>query len=694
MTVSNREFLRHIFRNRQDGAVFVSSVPDHRPGKYTGSSLLDESRLDQYFCISSVHGNRRRSQDWAEMHCLVIDDVGVKVTSTEVATTLGHPSYTVITSKGSAHWGYCFDAPVRDRALAEGLSAAACRAFDLRDMAGVNRLMRLPVGTNTKRRDYGVHLAQWKPERTFKPADLLEALGGELLYTHTGTTVENVSPPDKDPIIVAVVEHGLLKTKAPRNGHIWDITCPWVHEHTDAVDTGAAYLAPDGFACHHDSCAGRDSAGKKVRGFRAFREWLEVPSEAVEDARADAFAGAVDTFVGSLSEAEPQRIALPVEVEPEPPQTNGHTDWPEEEEEEGSELDRRVGRSNVIARWIQPEGGLVGAPKREWLVENLIPAHVPGLLIGTGGMRKGFLLQSLALHLALGQTFAKFAISQPRHVLYVSREDDDPELQRRFDATFEAHWGQPTAEHYAALLDRYDVVDLVGVSGIALKAGGLFLTAIAERAQERGSELIVLDPLGQLRPRTGSDLNSAEFASETHDALGWLAAQTGAAVLLVHHTNKEGMRRGKLQTADSTGTGQLTDLARFVIGLQPDPGEGSDHVELVSLKATYGDTRWGRVAFRPVDGGALLYDPAHVSQGSIEEQMMDALHEATFGGVAVNIDEWTETVQAQGSRLTHKEQQHLRQKLEDDGLVSVERVHRKPPLYRPSDVDDVDQLFT
>ena len=35
------------------------------------------------------------------------------------------------------------------------------------------------------------------------------------------------------------------------------MTCPWVHEHTDELDTGAAYFEPDelypvgGFCCQH-----------------------------------------------------------------------------------------------------------------------------------------------------------------------------------------------------------------------------------------------------------------------------------------------------------------------------------------------------------------------------------------------------------------------------------------------------------
>lgn len=51
-----------------------------------------------------------------------------------------------------------------------------------------------------------------------------------------------------------------------------DVTCPWVHEHTDQLDTGTAYFEPSelfqagGFKCQH-------SHGDKYR-LTAFLEFL------------------------------------------------------------------------------------------------------------------------------------------------------------------------------------------------------------------------------------------------------------------------------------------------------------------------------------------------------------------------------------------------------------------------------------
>ncbi len=57
-----------------------------------------------------------------------------------------------------------------------------------------------------------------------------------------------------------------------------DITCPWVHEHTGAVDNGTAYFEPDdnwvigGFKCLHDHCA--------QRNIRTLLDYLNVDASA------------------------------------------------------------------------------------------------------------------------------------------------------------------------------------------------------------------------------------------------------------------------------------------------------------------------------------------------------------------------------------------------------------------------------
>jgi len=56
-------------------------------------------------------------------------------------------------------------------------------------------------------------------------------------------------------VVTALKARGMYKTPLGSGKH--DITCPWVHEHTDHLDTGAVYFEPDefysvgGFCCQH-----------------------------------------------------------------------------------------------------------------------------------------------------------------------------------------------------------------------------------------------------------------------------------------------------------------------------------------------------------------------------------------------------------------------------------------------------------
>ena len=60
---------------------------------------------------------------------------------------------------------------------------------------------------------------------------------------------------EENPVVAALRARGLYKTPLGSGKH--DVTCPWVHEHTDELDTGAAYFEPDelypigGFCCQH-----------------------------------------------------------------------------------------------------------------------------------------------------------------------------------------------------------------------------------------------------------------------------------------------------------------------------------------------------------------------------------------------------------------------------------------------------------
>jgi hypothetical protein len=79
---------------------------------------------------------------------------------------------------------------------------------------------------------------------------------------------------------------------------------------------------------------------------------------------------------------------------------------------------------NIVA-WHEGE-----VPKREWTVENRIPARTVTLLSGDGGVGKTILALHLSVAIVLGRDWIG-TLPEPGPVLAICCEDEEPELHRR-----------------------------------------------------------------------------------------------------------------------------------------------------------------------------------------------------------------------------------------------------------------------
>src|SRR5690606_23915103 len=131
------------------------------------------------------------------------------------------------------------------------------------------RLARLPVAVNGKHAPpFPCRMVRWAPDRRYSVADLVAGLQLEMGSTErpkrTSSRTHAPCPdddavliprPDENAVLVALRARGLCKGPLGDGKH--DITCPWVGEHTGAVDGGTAYFEPDdnwpigGFKCLH-----------------------------------------------------------------------------------------------------------------------------------------------------------------------------------------------------------------------------------------------------------------------------------------------------------------------------------------------------------------------------------------------------------------------------------------------------------
>lgn len=208
------------------------------------------------------------------VYCAMVDDLGTKVPLDKLDACL--PSWVIETSPGNYQAGYIFREPVEDLKLAEAFKDALIKA-DLCDKGASGaaaRWMRLPQAINGKTK-YGhpsprCRLVSWAPQRRYTIDEIVSKLqldmfmpgarkktgsgraSGEFSDAEEGV---HIPRPAENQVIFTLKERGLYKK--PLGGGKHDITCPWVHEHTDSEDSGSCYFEPSdgspigGFKCHH-----------------------------------------------------------------------------------------------------------------------------------------------------------------------------------------------------------------------------------------------------------------------------------------------------------------------------------------------------------------------------------------------------------------------------------------------------------
>lgn len=288
----NITFLNAVFHTLPDKAqITVTSFAGDPENKKTANwsygtrdKVGTPATANNYYCISSHYPGgdgqvKRRKSHFAALHTIVLDDIGEKVPIDRVSLA---PSYSIETSPGNFQYGYILNVPIEGAAAADRLMNAVIYAelCDKGANGATARNMRLPVAINGKPKYFDADgqpwqckLTEWHPDRHFSVEGLISGLEIELAPAgrpkrdkkrkHTtlaeaiDANADDVYVPraSENPVIAALQKQG--KYKQPLGDGRHDITCPWVHEHTDQVDHGAAYFEPNdfyplgGFKCQH-----------------------------------------------------------------------------------------------------------------------------------------------------------------------------------------------------------------------------------------------------------------------------------------------------------------------------------------------------------------------------------------------------------------------------------------------------------
>ncbi len=295
LAVGNDDFIKGIFGNivGSERPIVVSFPGDPskvRPGLWFGKPwIADKTPLadknNNYTSFATFKPDdegkyRRQKKQFAALYAVMLDDVGVKVDFDRITLV---PSWKIETSSGNFQVGFILDEPITDPAKADNLLNSIIDAglCDPGSNGACARIGRLPVAINGKHKNadgclWHCQLKEWNPERRYSVQEIVEGLQIELKESSQqrrdkGRENSQQSDPyqddvhipraDENPVITALKNSGRYKQPLGDGKH--DITCPWVHGHTDQVDHGTVYFEPSesyplgGFKCQHGHCADR-----------------------------------------------------------------------------------------------------------------------------------------------------------------------------------------------------------------------------------------------------------------------------------------------------------------------------------------------------------------------------------------------------------------------------------------------------
>jgi hypothetical protein len=274
LKISNTEFISVIFSNiPKDTYVAVCSKAGNPSdngwsAQKFGDTIIPDSNNNYVNCstFNSVENPFNvRNVNFAGYHVLLLDDLGSNKASFDRLEYF-KLSYLIETSPGNYQGGIILKNPL-GKTEATMLHKSIVQAGLCDPGAnGVSRWMRLPVSVNGKSNHidadgnpFNCKLVVFNPDARYTSKEVIDGLKLEELPKAVVTPhYENDVFTAKSaviPVIRALKERGLYKSPLGSGKH--DITCPWLHEHTDQINSGTAYFEPDqtyprgGFCCQH-----------------------------------------------------------------------------------------------------------------------------------------------------------------------------------------------------------------------------------------------------------------------------------------------------------------------------------------------------------------------------------------------------------------------------------------------------------
>lgn len=228
------------------------------------------------------------------------------------------------------------------------------------------------------------------------------------------------------------------------------------------------------------------------------------------------------------------------------------------------------------------EPGLA-VPARDWLIEGLFPERGIVFFGGLPKSGKTWLGLDAAISIATGQDFLGRPLKRAGTVLYLLGEDDLGDALGRIDALLEGRGLDRVAlEGRLVLCDRQ----------LSLE-DGIDKLWITQYAKETKPTLIVFDPLARFLSKV--EENSASEMRQITNWLRQLQRDSSAALLIVHHTDKDA--KGLRGTGDLRALSEATLLLGkkgncCPVALEVRRGRTPDPFDIELVNSPDGGVRW------------------------------------------------------------------------------------------------------
>lgn len=207
-----------------------------------------------------------------------------------------------------------------------------------------------------------------------------------------------------------------------------------------------------------------------------------------------------------------------------------------------------VADPRTFRRSYQPLDLFVPAPPVAWVVENIVVAGEATLLVADGGTGKSYFALAMSLAVSDGGSFLGQRTKQGR-VIYVDEEGSrDLALQR--------------LQELGATHEQKQSIDYLNFAGVDLVKHPDRLIADAKLVDPI---LIVIDSHAKVTKSVGDENSNNEMGRVWDQGFLRLAKETGAAVLVIHHTAAPGYGPSKPR-----GATQIRNSADQVLTLFKD----------------------------------------------------------------------------------------------------------------------------